>query len=393
MEDKYFEMLYQNDLFSELSREEFEKVYQFSRKVEFQKGDFIFQEGEEASEFFVILEGQVEVLKSGSQGKSLVPITTLSAGDLVGEMTLLDSGQRSAFAKALTSVTAFSISFADLKAIAEQDLNFNKLLVKISKKLSLRLRRSNETTIRMLEQQLEEQKVRVALGIFMVNVIVALCVFTFALTWLNSLNQGVSGNGMINPGNIVASFAFLVFVLIVMKLSRLPMSAFGLTFLGWRRALWEGFFYTALLCGFIAFLKWIFVLVIPAYANSPVLSLYHHVRGTYNLHTSKETIWLASMLIYCLIVAPLQELLTRGGLQGPLEIFFTGRARKLKAILISNIIFSTAHLFISMQFAIIVFFAGVYFGWLYSRHHNLLGVTVAHALLGGWAFWVVGIYP
>lgn len=25
---------------------------------------------------------------------------------------------------------------------------------------------------------------------------------------------------------------------------------------------------------------------------------------------------------------------------------------------------------------------GVYFGWLYSRAHNLLGVLIAHALVG-----------
>jgi len=55
------------------------------------------------------------------------------------------------------------------------------------------------------------------------------------------------------------------------------------------------------------------------------------------------------------------------------------------------LIFSTAHLFMSFQIGILVFVGGLYLGWLYSRTHNLVGVWVAHWLLGSWALSVVGL--
>lgn len=62
------------------------------------------------------------------------------------------------------------------------------------------------------------------------------------------------------------------------------------------------------------------------------------------------------------------------------------------AIFLSNLIFSTMHLFMSVNLALLIFLAGIYFGWLYSRTRNLLGVTLAHALLGAWWFWIIGGY-
>ena len=52
------------------------------------------------------------------------------------------------------------------------------------------------------------------------------------------------------------------------------------------------------------------------------------------------------------------------------------------AVLVSNLLFSAMHLFMSLEIALLVFIPGVYFGWLYSRTHNLLGVWIAHALVG-----------
>ena len=34
---------------------------------------------------------------------------------------------------------------------------------------------------------------------------------------------------------------------------------------------------------------------------------------------------------------------------------------------------------------------GLYLGWLYSRHRTLIGVTLAHAIIGTWAIWMLGI--
>lgn len=392
MENHYHSSLRQHDLFSSLSEDEFQQAIKFLKKTEFKAGDFIFQEGDDATEFFIIMAGEVEILKYGVRSKEIIKITTLSVGDLLGEMTLLDSGQRSASAKALTPVSVVRISFNDLKEVAERDLHFSKVLLKISKRLSMRLRESNETTLQALEKQLDEQRLRVSLGSFMMNVVVALCLFSFSLRWLEGLGESYIGDGVINPANIIISLIFLVFVFLIMKFSKLPPAAFGLTFKGWRGAVLESLAITTVFCALMTFTKWLLIKTTTLYAHAELFSLDHKV-PTNNVHFSHLTLWLGSLLIYCLIISPLQELLTRGGLQGPLEIFLKGKWTRWKAILISNIMFSTAHLFISIEFSVMVFFAGIYFGWLYSRHHNLFGVAVAHALLGGWGFWILGIYP
>jgi membrane protease YdiL (CAAX protease family) len=100
--------------------------------------------------------------------------------------------------------------------------------------------------------------------------------------------------------------------------------------------------------------------------------------------------WILINLVYCLFV-PVQELMARGVLQGLLEKFLIGRWRVITSIFVSNLIFSAGHIFLSETIAITVFIAGLYLGWLYSRTHNLLGVILAHCLLGVWGFSVVGV--
>jgi CRP/FNR family cyclic AMP-dependent transcriptional regulator len=91
------------------------------------------------------------------------------------------------------------------------------------------------------------------------------------------------------------------------------------------------------------------------------------------------------------VFAPFQELIYRGGVQGPLSHFLTGRGRSWLAIIGANIIFSAAHLYVSPGLAVMAFLAGLFWGWLYARQRGLIGVSVSHILLGFWAFEVVDL--
>jgi hypothetical protein len=78
-------------------------------------------------------------------------------------------------------------------------------------------------------------------------------------------------------------------------------------------------------------------------------------------------------------------------LQKSLQHFLTGKTRVLQAIVASNLLFSVTHLFISMEFAVITFFAGLFWGWLLYRHDTLAGAVASHVILGVWTVDVVGI--
>jgi membrane protease YdiL (CAAX protease family) len=110
----------------------------------------------------------------------------------------------------------------------------------------------------------------------------------------------------------------------------------------------------------------------------------------FNAMNANPSKWWTFLFIYILIVVPLQEFVARGSLQGPLEEFLSSKYKVLLAILVSNLLFSTMHLFMSLEIALLTFIPGVYFGWLYSRTHNLLGVWIAHAIVGTIGLSIVG---
>lgn len=82
------------ELFAGLSDPELAKVAEICEEKTFQAGDHITGEGDPGDQLFVIIEGQVEVIRAGSEGPKTV--VHLGQGQVIGEMALLDLGPRSA---------------------------------------------------------------------------------------------------------------------------------------------------------------------------------------------------------------------------------------------------------------------------------------------------------
>ncbi|MEC7183104.1 MAG: cyclic nucleotide-binding domain-containing protein [Bdellovibrionota bacterium] len=64
-------------------------------------GKFLMREGEESNTMYLIVKGQLEVLKR--KGDIEKPIGQINEGDLVGEISFLDNSPRSASVRALTN--------------------------------------------------------------------------------------------------------------------------------------------------------------------------------------------------------------------------------------------------------------------------------------------------
>jgi CRP-like cAMP-binding protein len=105
--------------------------------ITFKAGDTIVREGDEGDTGFLITTGSVEVLivEVGRR------VGTLDAGEVFGELCLIDPGPRSATVRALTDVECLETSYEEfLKSIEErpgQALAFMKTLVQ-------RLRQTNQ---------------------------------------------------------------------------------------------------------------------------------------------------------------------------------------------------------------------------------------------------------
>ena len=70
-----------------------------------------------------------------------------------------------------------------------------------------------------------------------------------------------------------------------------------------------------------------------------------------------------------------------------------GRPRVCRASCSSNALFASAHVHLSLNFALVAFFAGLLWGGLFARQRQLVGVSVCHLLVGWFAFLVVGFEP
>ena len=107
--------------------------------IKFNAGDTILSEGEAGDTAFLIIAGSVEVsIGEGAKAKS---VGTLDAGDVFGEMSLIEPGPRSATVKAVTDtecmVTTYDEFIASIQANPERAVEFMKTLVR-------RLRQMNE---------------------------------------------------------------------------------------------------------------------------------------------------------------------------------------------------------------------------------------------------------
>jgi CRP/FNR family cyclic AMP-dependent transcriptional regulator len=114
------------------------------KSVKFKPGDAILTEGEDGDSAFLIVDGSVEVsVGADSQAKA---VGTLSAGEVFGEMSLIEPGPRSATVKAVTDteciVTNYEEFITSLQDNPERAVEFMKTLVR-------RLRHMNERVASM----------------------------------------------------------------------------------------------------------------------------------------------------------------------------------------------------------------------------------------------------
>jgi CRP-like cAMP-binding protein/tetratricopeptide (TPR) repeat protein len=105
----------------------------------FKNADVIFSEGEASGSAFVIVKGGVELTKNSKRGA--VRLATLKAGELFGEMGVIDGSPRSATAKAIGPTTVKEISPQALMNGIQNDPDLSS---KVMGKLVERLRAADE---------------------------------------------------------------------------------------------------------------------------------------------------------------------------------------------------------------------------------------------------------
>jgi CRP-like cAMP-binding protein len=103
-------------------------------------GDVVFHEGDPARDLFVVISGEMEVLKRSQSGVD-ARVAMLGPGDWFGEMSILDVQPRSATVRVLAPSRLLKVGAADLDALYRHDTKAYAIIVlNIARELSRRLR-------------------------------------------------------------------------------------------------------------------------------------------------------------------------------------------------------------------------------------------------------------
>ncbi len=115
-------MLNKQHFVEEFPPQHIEKLAALAKPVRFERDHVIFHEGDECSEFYMIVSGLV-ALEIEAPGHTL-RVHTLSAGDELGWSALLMGSGKHFQARALERVEALAFEGADLLAACKEDTQF-----------------------------------------------------------------------------------------------------------------------------------------------------------------------------------------------------------------------------------------------------------------------------
>ncbi len=133
-------------LFSGLSDDELGAVVNLCVERSFPAGSIVIRQGDVGDEMFIIQDGHIEIVVVGA--KPELRVVVLGKGQILGEMSLLDMGFRSATARSATAVTLQVIKQADFAALCEQDHGIGYVVMRnLAADLSFKLRHRNLATM------------------------------------------------------------------------------------------------------------------------------------------------------------------------------------------------------------------------------------------------------
>lgn len=119
MDQETISQLKNIDWFDELSDDMLAGLAQKILKRTLEKDEVLFQKGDEGNSLFIINSGWVKVIARDTQGSDVV-LNQVGAGEIIGEMALLDNEPRSAGVVALEKTEVLELKRVDFMEILKQ---------------------------------------------------------------------------------------------------------------------------------------------------------------------------------------------------------------------------------------------------------------------------------
>jgi len=113
--DSYLAPLAELDLLADCSRAELTNAASLLTQLVLPAGETLLRENTIGREFLIVVDGMLEVTRRTGDGTQLLGV--IGAGDVVGEMSLLDRTPRTATVKTITPTTVFAGSAREFFAL------------------------------------------------------------------------------------------------------------------------------------------------------------------------------------------------------------------------------------------------------------------------------------
>ncbi len=350
-------MKLKSKLFEGLDQEETSRLKAIAVKNEAPDDRRLIAKGESQENIFVLIEGQFEVYDLEGDNRYVLASLNLR-GDFVGEQSFLGKSANMNVTVARGS-KYFSIDISKMKG---DPLLCQKLLINLTAESCSKLEEANHSLVEQFKEAIVASK---TLALCLSSVGLSMFFLSFT-TWINF------------QSNALWSWLFIVAVLpppIVFIIStRQSFADFGVTIKNARQSLKEGALLSVLLLAFLSLIAYS-VSGITHVSVPKIFSMHNYIGIGFYIYFA-----------HCYM----QEFFARGVLQTSLFRIMGRSGSKnnnaAPAIFFAAVVFSILHYPLGFPSVLATFVSGLFFGYLYQRHKNLLGVSLVHFITGEFFF-------
>lgn len=351
------QMLRKHKTFKTLSEEALTQISSVSRMIEVAAGTLFIREGEESKDLYVLMSGSAAAVRDSGDGE-LIVLSSISAGDCIGELAFLDDGRRTASVRAETPCTLIDIPAAAIQRLPDAPAVLGELKGALASVVVNRARTMSDEMLASLRRQLEFKTLQIQFGHFLVFT-VALLLFSSVLFYHVAQDHV---EDIYDPGFSWQTILFLgIPCLIIIKVLKIPLSELGIKRVG----LWKSFYEALVVC---------LIITVP-------FAVYYFGFWDGPTNQTAGVSIDAFFVVQYFVHVFLQEIGARGLLQGLFQKFLDD-AKGHRSVFLASTIFASLHLTFGIDAVIVTFFASFIFGYVYLRQKNLLGVTMIHYWLG-----------
>jgi CRP/FNR family transcriptional regulator, cyclic AMP receptor protein len=158
---KLSSVLRQHPIFRDLAADALDQLCRYAKHMSLKRGAMIFSKGDPGNSLFAVISGTVKISISSPDGRNAI-LNLINAGDLFGEMSVLDGQARSADAIANTNCEIFVIDRREFLPFLRSQ---PELAMKFIELLCARLRWTSDQVEQVILQDLPGRVASALLGL------------------------------------------------------------------------------------------------------------------------------------------------------------------------------------------------------------------------------------